>query len=724
MKTKPRIGQSTTGDSSDHLLPSGYNHRYCISIRFLCSFIMLTVLLLVGIQTVSPIAGAISPPPKPGTDLGGMNLQAYCSSLGESSTLLSPVNAPDAAKKWVCGSKPTNMNAACQWTYPHDNAVAVVSNINNAYSWSCYVSHATANSSSTCTPSIESVGIVKPLKTQSITISGHCLNESSDSKDVQHQLVMIDSHGWNASSVSGNIMIRVRSWGSDYIVISGFAGGYDNGSGGHELEPGDNLIFEVSEPGSRPATYRTKVAASITSTPLVTQCRQQVALNFNDDTAILKQAYSEVPSPGTVLTVVRNGTSVIKSPLAKSILTKSMLTDLRSCAANPDAALGFINGLDASSVAVLAAMIGGDIQSALLDRIVVNAYETNDATTNLAGALYSYRVVSGAEKGLLTDLIPHPYAVIDFLSGLSESEIKSWSQADQGLFGSDGLFEQMSDTALAESWPGYANYAAYPGPLSPNELTGLMYGAVRDNSGRENATASMTSWFLANSPAPSVSDPTDIAEWVVPLANMNMAIAAPTAAFLDSIENWLSAGKTAAAGALLIGADIVTSGILTPYLLALRSGTAADEAIATASENGSTFYNVLNGISKAAETAVLKEDVNAIGVRAWYAIESEQDISDDVQNLKMSPGQKAALAYYLAIEHNTCVEAVVRLLQEHDIYAWQGRRAEELQNSPSIPVAESILSRASRFFIGRSHISVAVLLTAIEVQFGEKVQSK
>jgi len=83
-------------------------------------------------------ASALRAGPPAGVQLGGLDLAAYCESMGKTVRLAGPIVGPDAARHWRCSSAPVATTPACQWTYPGTNAVAYLPNVNNAYSWTCY----------------------------------------------------------------------------------------------------------------------------------------------------------------------------------------------------------------------------------------------------------------------------------------------------------------------------------------------------------------------------------------------------------------------------------------------------------------------------------------------------------------------------------------------------------------------------------------------------------
>lgn len=79
---------------------------------------------------------------------GGLDLAGYCASMNETDYLNGPVQGPNAAFQWYCLSGSTKipivMNSACAWQYPNAKSVAANDDVNNAYSWSCFVQGGTS----------------------------------------------------------------------------------------------------------------------------------------------------------------------------------------------------------------------------------------------------------------------------------------------------------------------------------------------------------------------------------------------------------------------------------------------------------------------------------------------------------------------------------------------------------------------------------------------------
>jgi hypothetical protein len=70
--------------------------------------------------------------------LGSVDFNGYCQSLGDQGAVLNGSTAYD----WQCddGSgdyTSIDADAACQWQYPDQNAVALLGDVNDPYSWSC-----------------------------------------------------------------------------------------------------------------------------------------------------------------------------------------------------------------------------------------------------------------------------------------------------------------------------------------------------------------------------------------------------------------------------------------------------------------------------------------------------------------------------------------------------------------------------------------------------------
>lgn len=83
-------------------------------------------------------------PSSPGIELGGLDLYAYCQSLGDASsyTAYPGQEIPGGAYTWYCVSgtgaqTPIDLQAACIWEYPGNIAIAYPQDPDNSYSWIC-----------------------------------------------------------------------------------------------------------------------------------------------------------------------------------------------------------------------------------------------------------------------------------------------------------------------------------------------------------------------------------------------------------------------------------------------------------------------------------------------------------------------------------------------------------------------------------------------------------
>jgi lysophospholipase L1-like esterase len=93
--------------------------------------------------------------------LGGMNLDGYCASIGQGSVGLN-------GNTWTCSTPPTpvDMNKACQWQYPNQNASASQDTPGNVYSWTCY-----SNTPGTTPAPTTFVPTPTPTKAPGVTIT-------------------------------------------------------------------------------------------------------------------------------------------------------------------------------------------------------------------------------------------------------------------------------------------------------------------------------------------------------------------------------------------------------------------------------------------------------------------------------------------------------------------------------------------------------------------------
>ncbi|BEL07065.1 hypothetical protein Q0Z83_052560 [Actinoplanes sichuanensis] len=96
--------------------------------------------LLVGLAGVLAVAGPASASPPPPTDLGGLDLGAYCRSIGYSDATLTGSTAYD----WHCVSGSGQQgslafDAACRWTYSSDYAVDRIGDFYDPTSVRCWL---------------------------------------------------------------------------------------------------------------------------------------------------------------------------------------------------------------------------------------------------------------------------------------------------------------------------------------------------------------------------------------------------------------------------------------------------------------------------------------------------------------------------------------------------------------------------------------------------------
>jgi hypothetical protein len=96
--------------------------------------------LLVGLAGVLAVAGPASASPPPPTDLGGLDLGAYCRSAGYADAALTGSTAYD----WHCVSGSGQQgdlafDAACRWTYASDYAVDRIGDFFDPASVRCWL---------------------------------------------------------------------------------------------------------------------------------------------------------------------------------------------------------------------------------------------------------------------------------------------------------------------------------------------------------------------------------------------------------------------------------------------------------------------------------------------------------------------------------------------------------------------------------------------------------
>ncbi|MFC0006361.1 hypothetical protein [Micromonospora siamensis] len=98
---------------------------------------LLTALTLLAAALVAPAAASASPPPPP--ELGGLDLGAYCRSVGAADAVLDGGTAYD----WHCRTGDGRRNdlsfdAACRWTYRTDAAVDRIGDFYDPTSVRCW----------------------------------------------------------------------------------------------------------------------------------------------------------------------------------------------------------------------------------------------------------------------------------------------------------------------------------------------------------------------------------------------------------------------------------------------------------------------------------------------------------------------------------------------------------------------------------------------------------
>ncbi|MEU8659166.1 hypothetical protein [Actinoplanes philippinensis] len=96
--------------------------------------------LLVGLAGVLAVAGPASASPPPPTELGGLDLGAYCRSIGYADATLTGSTAYD----WHCVSGSGQQgdlafDAACRWTYSSDYAVDRIGDFHDPASVRCWL---------------------------------------------------------------------------------------------------------------------------------------------------------------------------------------------------------------------------------------------------------------------------------------------------------------------------------------------------------------------------------------------------------------------------------------------------------------------------------------------------------------------------------------------------------------------------------------------------------
>lgn len=95
-----------------------------------------------GLSFAVPSVASADPP----AEVGGLNLDGYCTSIGYAGVTLvkGGVEGPNFAyDNWQCvtangATHPLSMEQACKAQWGVDPILAIASDPNNAYSWNCY----------------------------------------------------------------------------------------------------------------------------------------------------------------------------------------------------------------------------------------------------------------------------------------------------------------------------------------------------------------------------------------------------------------------------------------------------------------------------------------------------------------------------------------------------------------------------------------------------------
>ena len=78
-------------------------------------------------------------------ELGGVELDGYCRASGyENAVLIGPAQGPNAAYGWRCesgdhGKIGISVDGACRWMYADPSAYSRATDLDDAYSWRCYL---------------------------------------------------------------------------------------------------------------------------------------------------------------------------------------------------------------------------------------------------------------------------------------------------------------------------------------------------------------------------------------------------------------------------------------------------------------------------------------------------------------------------------------------------------------------------------------------------------
>jgi hypothetical protein len=549
----------------------------------------------------------------------------------------------------------------------------------------------------TCSPDITSISAILPLKDQAITIKGTCFGNApaytaQDSPDLQ----LVDSRGWSAcvsdTGTASNVTCTVTKWSDNEIVLAGFSGAYGSTSGDHQLEPSDSLLLRVLNPTTpdQYGSFRTSVTVDLAALG---------GSSYATGLALAERINKHMDCSGAVSLgiCIRN---------AETSFTMSLEPDVQELIRNKNNryfALGLVDNLNTLPKVSF-------LEFALVTQVtqmVVAAYNTGLVNAAFTQQMYSaFNDGSGGpslDQSFMGGVAKSSVASTNLVGGLTETQIDDWSQTDQGFFASYGPFEQLAIAAVMGNWQGYANYAAYPGPLTVKQLAGLMYAATRDNTGLGIVSDSMQSWFRAHGGQPSLTNAAQLTSWVAQLTNLNGAVASPTGAYLQNIEDWLEAGefvaKTVAETASGYVAGAFVTDVVWGWMTASDASAIAASTFASAFDAGLTFEDAFGAATTAYDTSVETETEMLKAAGEVYdeyrdLIDDNQKLSSAIDNMNATNGIKSETGYYFSIMSNTYHEAVARLIQEGLIV-----------NSESQPVpatvseVDYIMKNASVFFV-------------------------
>lgn len=165
---------------------------------------------------------SVTPTPTPQSSLGGLNLNAYCASLGNQS------QATTANGAWYCvgSSQAIVLTSACQWQYKANNVTAVQGIPNNVYSWSCYATSAAISPSPIATPSATPTPTPPIINLSGIHVFGNMLVN-----DQGQQVILrgVNRSGTEYACVQGNGIFdgpndnasiqAMKTWGINAVNI-------------------------------------------------------------------------------------------------------------------------------------------------------------------------------------------------------------------------------------------------------------------------------------------------------------------------------------------------------------------------------------------------------------------------------------------------------------------------------------------------------------------------